>query len=104
MHYGGLMLVIALGLVLRFWNLDLKPLWLDETMTLLFSVGHSYDDIPREVLLLLTELLGNLTWQPQTCGAIAQNISQQSTHLPIYPCLGKCIRIQTKISRNDRPS
>jgi uncharacterized membrane protein len=87
MRYGGLVLAIALGLVLRFWNLDLKPLWLDETITLLFSLGRNYDDIPREVLLPLTELLHTLTWQPQSCGAIAQNISQQSTHPPLFFCL-----------------
>jgi uncharacterized membrane protein len=87
MRYGGLVLAIALGLVLRFWNLDLKPLWLDETITLLFSLGRNYDDIPREVWLPLTELLGTLTWQPQSCGAIAQNISQQSTHPPLFFCL-----------------
>jgi uncharacterized membrane protein len=87
MRYGGLVLAIALGLVLRFWNLDLKPLWLDETITLLFSLGRNYDDIPREVLLPLTELLHTLTWQPQSCRAIAQNISQQSTHPPLFFCL-----------------
>jgi len=54
MHYGGLVAAIAIGLVLRFWNLDLKPLWLDETITLLFSLGHRYDDIPRGTLLPLT--------------------------------------------------
>ena len=87
MRYGGLVLAIALGLVLRFWNLDLKPLWLDETITLLFSLGRNYNDIPREVLLPLTQLLQTLTWQPQSCGAIAQNISQQSTHPPLFFCL-----------------
>jgi uncharacterized membrane protein len=87
MRYGGLALTIAFGLFLRFWNLDLKTLWLDETITLLFSLGRSYDDIPRNVLLPLTELLGTLTWQPQTCGAIAHNISHQSTHPPLFFCL-----------------
>jgi uncharacterized membrane protein len=87
MRYGGLFLAIAVGLALRFWNLDLKPLWLDETITLLFSLGRSYDDIPREVLLPLTELLGTLTWHAQSCGAIAQTISHQSTHPPLFFCL-----------------
>jgi uncharacterized membrane protein len=87
LRYGGLVAAIAIGLVLRFWNLDLKPLWLDETITLLFSLGHRYDDIPRETLLPLKDLLGALTWQPQSCGAIAQSISQQSTHPPLFFCL-----------------
>jgi uncharacterized membrane protein len=87
MRYGGLVVAIAVGLFLRFWNLDLKPLWLDETITLLFSLGRSYDDIPREVLLPLTEIMGALTWHAQTCGAIAQNITHQSTHPPLFFCL-----------------
>ncbi|NJM75745.1 MAG: hypothetical protein HC852_08160 [Acaryochloridaceae cyanobacterium RU_4_10] len=87
LRYGGLAAAIAIGLVLRFWNLDLKPLWLDETITLLFSLGHRYDDIPRETLLPLADLLGALTWQPQSCGEIAQSISQQSTHPPLFFCL-----------------
>jgi uncharacterized membrane protein len=87
MRYGGLAMAIAIGLLLRFWNLDLKPLWLDETITLLFSLGRRYDDIPREVLLPLADLLQPLTWQPQSCGAIAQTISQQSTHPPLFFCL-----------------
>jgi uncharacterized membrane protein len=86
-RYGGLAMAIALGLILRFWNLDLKPLWLDETITLLFSLGRRYDDIPREVLLPLGDLLQTLTWQPQSCGVIAQTISQQSTHPPLFFCL-----------------
>lgn len=86
-RYGGLAMAIAVGLILRFWNLDLKPLWLDETITLLFSLGRTYSDIPREVLLPLPDLLQLLTWQPQSCGAIAQNISQQSTHPPLFFCL-----------------
>jgi uncharacterized membrane protein len=87
LRYGGLVAAIAIGLVLRFWNLDLKPLWLDETITLLFSLGHRYDDIPRETLLPLKDLLGALTWQPQSCRAIAQSINQQSTHPPLFFCL-----------------
>ncbi|WP_404783644.1 glycosyltransferase family 39 protein [Altericista sp. CCNU0014] len=86
-RYGGLAAAIALGLLLRFWNLDLKPLWLDETITLLFSLGRSYDDIPRETLLPLAELLQPLQWHPQSCSAIAETIAQQSTHPPLFFCL-----------------
>jgi uncharacterized membrane protein len=86
-RYGGLAIAIAIGFLLRFWNLDLKPLWLDETITLLFALGRRYDDIPREVLLPLTELLQSLTWQPQSCEVIAQAVSQQSTHPPLFFCL-----------------
>jgi uncharacterized membrane protein len=82
----GLALALVFGFLLRFWNLDLKPLWLDETITLLFSLGHRYDDIPRETLLPLGDLLAGLAWQPQSCRAIAQSISTQSTHPPLFFC------------------
>ncbi len=80
------MIALVVGFVLRFWNLDLKPLWLDETITLLFSLGHRYDDIPRETLLPLGDLLAGFAWQPQSCGAIAQSVSTQSTHPPLFFC------------------
>jgi uncharacterized membrane protein len=81
----GLAIALVVGLLLRFWNLDLKPLWMDETITLLFSLGHRYDDIPRE-MLPLEDLLAGLTWQPQSCRAIAQAVSTQSTHPPLFFC------------------
>lgn len=82
----GLAIALVVGFALRFWNLDLKPLWLDEAITLLFSLGHRYDDIPRETLLPLEDLLAGLAWQPQSCHAIAQSVSTQSTHPPLFFC------------------
>jgi uncharacterized membrane protein len=81
----GLAIALILGFLLRFWNLDLKPLWMDETITLLFSLGHRYDDIPRE-MLPLGDLLAGLAWQPQSCRAITQSVSTQSTHPPLFFC------------------
>jgi uncharacterized membrane protein len=85
-HNWGLAIALLVGILLRFWNLDLKPLWLDETITLLFSLGHRYEDIPHETLLPLADLLAALKWQPQSCGAIAQSISTESTHPPLFFC------------------
>jgi uncharacterized membrane protein len=82
----GLAIALVVGFALRFWNLDLKPLWLDETITLLFALGHRYDDIPRETLLTLGDLLAGLAWQPQSCRVIAQSVSTQSTHPPLFFC------------------
>jgi uncharacterized membrane protein len=84
--HWGLAVALVVGFLLRFWNLDLKPLWLDEAITLLFALGRRYDDIPRETLLPLSDLLAELTWQPQSCGAIAQSINTQSTHPPLFFC------------------
>jgi uncharacterized membrane protein len=82
----GLAAAVAVGLILRFWNLDLKPLWLDETITLL-SMGHRYDDIPLGTLLPLPDLIDGLAWQPQSCSVIAQSVNEQSTHPPLFFCV-----------------
>ena len=88
-HSGplALTLIVLLGLALRFWNLDLKPFWLDETITLLFSTGHHYIDIPLGTLEPLGDLLGRLSWQSQSCGAIAESIRTGSTHPPLFFCM-----------------
>jgi uncharacterized membrane protein len=83
----GFIIIFCLGFAVRFWNLDLKPLWLDETITLLFASGHRYEDIPRETLLSLSDLAAVLHWYPQSCLAIAQSVSTQSTHPPLFFCL-----------------
>jgi uncharacterized membrane protein len=36
--------------MLRFWHLDLKPLWLDEVLTALLSLGSRYEDVPLDVV------------------------------------------------------
>jgi uncharacterized membrane protein len=77
----------AVGLLLRFWNLDLKPLWLDEVVTWVFSTGHRYGDIPLGRVLPLQTIWQSLTWQSQSCSAIAQAITAQSTHPPLFFCL-----------------
>ena len=41
-HYLTLAAIVLLGALLRFWHLDLKPLWLDEVITALFSLGRNY--------------------------------------------------------------
>lgn len=85
--YGGLGLIVLIGLGIRFWNLDLKPLWLDEVITLIFTTGHRYEDIPRETLLPLSDLASALSWKAQSCCAIAASVNTESTHPPLFFCL-----------------
>jgi uncharacterized membrane protein len=54
LHYLVLVGAIALGTILRFWHLDLKPLWLDEVITALFSLGRNYNDVPLEAVFSLS--------------------------------------------------
>lgn len=86
LHYVLLTFALGLGLLLRFWHLDLKSLWLDEVVTWVFSTGHRYEDIPTSGLMPLKNLWAELTWQPQSCQNIAQSINEQSTHPPLFFC------------------
>ena len=88
LHYLALVGAIALGALLRFWNLDLKPLWLDEVITALFSLGRSYNDVPLDVVFPLDVLKQIFTFQPAVgCPQIAHNLATQSTHPPLFFCL-----------------
>ena len=86
-HYLWLVFFLALGAVLRFALLDSKPLWLDEIITALFSLGRSFNDIPLDKVFSLEQLAAIFTPNPQaSCGQIAQAIATQSTHPPLFFC------------------
>lgn len=87
-HYLSLAIALIVGTILRFWNLELKPLWLDEVITALFSLGKTYENVPLDVFLPLTNFREFFTLNPATsCPAIAQNIIKYSTHPPVFFCL-----------------
>jgi uncharacterized membrane protein len=87
-HYALLLLILTLGLGLRFWHLDSKPLWLDEVLSALFTQGRSYQDIPREQFFPLTALDQLFTLRPGiTCPQIAHTIATESVHPPLFFCL-----------------
>ena len=86
-HYLILIGAIALGAILRFWHLDLKPLWMDEVITAIFSLGKSYNDLPLGVVFPLERVQELFTFQPKvSCAEIAENIARQSTHPPLFFC------------------
>ncbi len=78
--------VVFLGAALRFWNLDAKSVWMDEVITALFSLGRSYLDVPLEEAFSLSALDQLFTLKPTTCAAIAQTVSTQSVHPPLFFC------------------
>lgn len=87
-HYLVLSGIITIGAVLRFWNLDLKPLWLDEVLTALLSLGRPYKDVPLEAVFPLSTLQQLFTLQPDIgWSEIAQGVATQSTHPPLFFCL-----------------
>lgn len=87
-HYVGLAAVLLLGAVLRFWQLDAKPLWLDEIITAIFSLGHRQADLPLGVAFSVTQLKQIFTLNPGvSCAQIAQTVSTESVHPPLFFCL-----------------
>jgi uncharacterized membrane protein len=87
-HYSILLLILVLGLGLRFWRLDSKPLWLDEVLSALFTMGRSYADVPREQFFPLSALDQLFTLKAGvTCPQIARTIATESVHPPVFFCL-----------------
>lgn len=88
LHYATLIGVAVLGLLLRFWQLDAKPLWLDEVITALFTTGNSYTHIPLGVFFPLSHLDQFFAFQTgATCSQIAQTVATESVHPPLFFCL-----------------
>lgn len=87
LHYLGLTFFISLAIILRFWNLELKPLWMDEVITAIFSLGKNYSSIPLDVVFPLEKLRDVFSYQPGvSCPQIAQNLATESTHPPLFFC------------------
>lgn len=80
--------IIALGAALRLYNLDFKPLWLDEVLTALLSLGRRYTDVPLDMVFPLSRLEPLFTLQPNlSCLDIGRSVATQSTHPPLFFCL-----------------
>ncbi len=86
-HYWALASILLLGTFLRFWGLTSQPLWLDEILTSLFSLGLSSADIPVNQFISFADLPQILTLRPTSCAQIAAAVSTESTHPPLFFCL-----------------
>ncbi|HEY9691189.1 MAG TPA: glycosyltransferase family 39 protein [Oculatellaceae cyanobacterium] len=87
-HYLVLLGIIILGVALRFWHLDFKPLWLDEVITALVTLGHGYDDVPKSEVFGVDQLQQLFTLKKEvSCAVVIQTLINQSTHPPIFFCL-----------------
>ncbi|MGQ9870425.1 glycosyltransferase family 39 protein [Leptodesmis sp.] len=79
--------ILVLGGGLRFWHLDFKPLWMDEVITALFSLGHTYDQVPLNQALPLATFEQLFRLNPQTtCPQIVATVTTQSVHPPLFFC------------------
>ena len=80
-----LLLWTAIALILRFANLDSKPLWTDEFSTLVFSLGNSFRGVPIDRAIELSTLLEPLQWSSSTDATdVLDNLLLESNHPPVY--------------------
>jgi uncharacterized membrane protein len=80
-----LLLWTAIAFILRFTNLDSKPLWTDEFSTLVFSLGNSFRGVPIDRAIALSTLLEPLQWSPSADTAdVLHNLLLESNHPPVY--------------------
>ncbi|MGF1499979.1 MAG: glycosyltransferase [Elainellaceae cyanobacterium] len=76
---------LAIALAVRLHHLTLKPLWVDEVSTLVFSLGNSYRDIPLNQPMVAEALLQPL--RPNLQATLLDAVShllQESNHPPLY--------------------
>ncbi len=87
-HYLSLAAILILGTVLRFTQLEAKPVWLDEILTGLFSLGQSYEKIPLDAVFPLAQFVDIFRLNSSaSCGQIAETVARESTHPPLFFCL-----------------
>ena len=84
LKYSTLIGIVILGIVIRFWNLDTKPLWLDEIPTALFSLGHTYAITEKQPFLNISTLDQMFACQPATFTQINQTLINQDNHPPLF--------------------
>ncbi|MGK7889690.1 MAG: glycosyltransferase family 39 protein, partial [Leptolyngbyaceae cyanobacterium] len=87
-HYIRLTLILVMAIALRFWHLGTKPLWLDEVIGALFTLGRGLGAVPLTTIFPLTELANIFAYQPgQSCAQITQAVATESVHPPLFFCL-----------------
>jgi uncharacterized membrane protein len=75
----------AIAFILRFANLDSKPLWTDEFSTLVFSLGNSFRGMPIDRAIALSTLLQPLQFRPEAGIAdVLNHLLLESNHPPVY--------------------
>ncbi|MEG4009875.1 glycosyltransferase family 39 protein [Microcoleus sp. Pol11C1] len=80
-----LLLWTAIAFILRFANLDSKPLWTDEFSTLVFSLGNSFRGVPLDRAIDLSRLLQPLQLNPGAGIAdVLNHLLLESNHPPVY--------------------
>lgn len=76
---------LAIGMVLRFTNLDAKPASSIEIATMGFSLGHGFAQIPLDRVISESTLLSPLRFDAAVSSAdVVNRLMTESTHPPLY--------------------
>ena len=76
---------LAIGMVLRFTNLDAKPASSIEIATMGFSLGHGFAQIPLDRVISESTLLSPLRFDAAVNSAdVVNRLMTESTHPPLY--------------------
>ena len=76
---------IAIGAILRFINLAVKPPWTDEITTIIYTLGNNYQSIPLNKLISLETLLQPLQFNPNAgVTDVISNLLGEDVHPPVY--------------------
>ena len=80
-----LLVWVVIGSIFRFTNLTLKPLWIDEFATLVFSLGNSFQPVPLNQIISVDTLLQPLQPHPdRVIGDVIHTLLTEDTHPPLY--------------------
>jgi uncharacterized membrane protein len=83
--FWWLMLWVVIGATCRFWNLTVKPVWIDEFATMVFSLGHKFTQVPVDRVISLNELIAPLKIAPVASSwDVARVVVTDDLHPPIY--------------------
>ncbi|MCC7417037.1 MAG: glycosyltransferase family 39 protein [Acidobacteria bacterium] len=80
--------ILAIGALVRFWNLGFKALWLDEVITALVCLGRGPADLPVGIVLPFARVAEVMTPAPDAGAsavvAVLQDPRVQHTHPPLF--------------------
>jgi uncharacterized membrane protein len=84
----SLTIVLVVAAALRFGDLGLRPLWLDESMTVRIALGREPSDVPIGRVAPIASVPALFAYRPQTTDAdivgLLQSSVVQHTHPPLF--------------------
>lgn len=87
-HLTALATVVLAAAFLRFWWLGLKPLWLDEIITILVALGRTQADVPIGTVIPLDAVVRLFRMSPDASWGLVTGILQdrsvEHTHPPLF--------------------